>query len=175
MRIFQTTQAVGFLAAAAVIFLLLAATPTCAQTDFSGLPIKPGDMVWITPPAGPTFGGTLTAVTATTLSVDGRDVRFEPGLKIAREGDSLLNGILIGAAIGVPAGLTVGAEACLDSERWKCAVGGSVTWGAIGAFVDWLRKGRTLIFEAPAATTPGARLVPSIAPGRKALSVVLSF
>jgi len=63
-------------AVAVVIFLLLAAAPAWAQTDLSGLSMKPGDWVWITPPSGATFGGTLTALSATTLSVNGRDVRL---------------------------------------------------------------------------------------------------
>lgn len=61
MRIIPTTRGAGFLVASAVIFMLLAAAPTCAQTDFSGLKVKPGDMVWVTDASGATFGGRLAA------------------------------------------------------------------------------------------------------------------
>jgi hypothetical protein len=48
-------------------------------------------------------------------------------------------------------------------------------WGGIGAVVDWMRKGRTTIFEAPRAGKPTVRVVPALGPERKKLDLVLLF
>jgi hypothetical protein len=155
--------------------VLLSASPAYGQTDFTGLKVNPGDIVYVTRANGATISGPLDAVSPSSITVDRETVPYEPGLKIAREGDRLTNGIIIGAAIGVVMGSTVGAEACLDSPLAACAAGGAAVWGGIGALVDWLRKGRTTIFEAPRAGTPNVRLVPSIGLERKKVDLVLSF
>jgi hypothetical protein len=56
------------------------------------------------------------------------------------------NGIIIGAGIGVLAGTTIGADACPDAPL-ACATGGAAVWRGIGALVDWLHKGRTLLLS----------------------------
>ncbi len=167
----QTTLAAG----TAMVFLL-SAVPARAQTDFTGLKAKAGDRVWITRASGVTIDGTLGPVSPASIAVNGETVPYEPGLRIAREGDRLLNGVLIGAAIGVLAGTTIGAEACLDSPMWHCAAGGAAVWGGIGALVDWLHKGRTQIFEAPrSGGRPTVSVVPALGLERQGVGVVLSF
>jgi hypothetical protein len=155
--------------------VLLSASPAYGQTDFTGLKANPGDIVYVTRATGATISGPLDAVSPSSITVNRETVPYEPGLKIAREGDRLTNGIIIGAAIGVVMGSTVGAEACLDSPLVACAAGGAAVWGGIGALVDWLRKGRTTIFEAPRAGKPNVRLVPAIGLERKKVDLVLSF
>ena len=112
--------------------------PAHAQSDFGELKLGPGDQIYVTPPSGAEVSGRLISLTPTLLEIDGHQFKPEPGLTIDRRGDSLLNGALIGVPIGVLAGVTIGAEACLDSEKWKCAVGGAVTYAALGALIDWL-------------------------------------
>lgn len=164
----QTTLAAG----TAMVFLL-SAVPARAQTDFTGLKARAGDRVWVTRASGATIGGTLGTLAPSSITVNGEAIPYEPGLKIAREGDRLLNGFIIGAAIGAASAATIGAEACLDSPLWHCAVGGALGFGAFGALIDWLHKGRTQIFEAPRGSTVG--LVPSFGSERKAVGLVLSF
>lgn len=158
-----------------VFTVLLCASPAYAQTDFTGLRANTGDVIYITRATGATISGPLDAVSPSSITVNQEKIPYEPGLKIAREGDRLWNGIIIGAGIGIVAGTTIGAEACLDSPMWHCAAGGAAVWGGIGALVDWLRKGRTTIFEAPKAGKSSVRLVPAIGLERKKVDLVLSF
>jgi hypothetical protein len=158
-----------------VIVLSFAAAPASAQTDFTGLKAKTGDIVFVTPATGATISGPLGAVSPSSITVNQETIPYEPGLNIAREGDRLLNGIIIGAAIGVVAGSTIGAEACLDAPLAACAAGGAAVWGGIGALVDWMHKGRTTIFEAPRAGKPTVRVVAALGPERKKVDLVLLF
>jgi len=163
-----------FLLAAGLIFLLLSVTPTCAQGDFTTAPVLVGDSIRVTLPASGTIvNGPLTAITRDSLTVGNRRIDHEPGLRIAREGDNLWNGILIGVGIGLLAGPTIGAEACLDRSIAYCAVGGAVVWGGIGALMDWRHKGFTVVYRDPAL--PTVTLTPSIGPQGAALHVALSF
>src|SRR4249920_1018848 len=96
-----------------VFTIFLSASPAYGQTDFTSLRAKSGDIVFVTRATGTTISGPLGAVSPSSIAVNQETVPYEPGLKIAREGDRLLNGIIVGAAIGVVAGVTIGAEACL--------------------------------------------------------------
>jgi hypothetical protein len=49
-----------------------------------------------------------------------------------------IKGAMIGFPIGVFAGVTFGAEACLGRPKWHCAVGGGLTYSALGALIGWL-------------------------------------
>jgi hypothetical protein len=158
-----------------VFTIFLSATPAYGQTDFTNLKARSGDIVFVTRATGTTISGPLGAISPSSITVNQETIRYEPGLKIAREGDRLWNGIIIGAAIGVAAGVTIGAEACLDESIAPCAAGGAAVWAGIGALVDWLHKGRTTIFEAPRTGKPGVRLMPAIGLERKKVDLVLSF
>lgn len=163
-----------FLLAAGVIFLLLSVTPTCAQADFTTAPVQVGDSIRVTLPSSrTTVSGQLTAITPQSLTVGNRRIDHEPGLRVAREGDSLGNGMLIGVGIGLLAGSTIGAEGCLDRSIAYCAIGGAVVWGGIGTLIDWRHKGFTVVYREPSA--PTVRLTPSIGPQGTAMHVVLSF
>jgi len=155
--------------------VFLSASPAYGQTDFTGLKAKTGDIVYVTRATGTTISGPLGAVSSSSITVNQETIPYEPGLKIAREGDRLWNGTIIGAGIGVAAGMTIGAEACLDDSIVPCAIGGAVVWAGLGALVDWLHKGRTNIFQAPRANKPSVSLVPAIGFDRKKVDLVLSF
>jgi hypothetical protein len=158
-----------------VFTIFLSASPAYGQADFTNLKARSGDIVFVTRLTGTTISGPLGAISASSITVNQETIPYEPGLKIAREGDRLWNGIIIGAAIGVAAGVTIGAEACLDESIAPCATGGAAVWAGIGALVDWLHKGRTTIFEAPRAGKPSVRLTPAIGLDRKKVDFVLSF
>ena len=49
-----------------------------------------------------------------------------------------IKGATIGFPIGIVAGVTVGAEACLGRPKWHCAIGGGLTYSALGALIGWL-------------------------------------
>lgn len=132
--------------ALALLATLGLATPVHAQLDFSSLDLRPGDPIYVTQPSGVEIGGRLTRISPMLLEINGYQFKPEPGLKIERRGDSLLNGTLIGLAVGALAGATIGAEGCLHSPLWPCVIGGGATWAAIGAFIDWRRVGRTRIY-----------------------------
>src|SRR5262245_31231260 len=147
--------------AAGLVVLFASVTPAHAQADFTTAPVIVGDSVRVAAPSlGGAITGRLTAITPTSITVDSKRIDHEPGLRLARQGDSLLNGILIGAAIGVVAGSTIGAEACLDESLVYCAIGGSAVWGAIGAFVDYRHKGYTVVYRDPPKAV--VRVIPSI-------------
>jgi hypothetical protein len=135
------------IAFAVAAFMSMAFVPPAhAQSDFTGLTLGPGDQIFVTPTSGPEVSGRVISLTPTLLEIDAHQFKPEPGLTIDRRGDSLLNGALIGLPIGAVAGVTIGAEACPDSQKWKCAVGGAVTYAALGALIDWLHVGRTRIY-----------------------------
>jgi hypothetical protein len=157
--------------AASLIVTVLSAAPAAAQADFSVLPVEAGDRVRVTPPSGAQVIGNVSEVQPRLLRIDQYRFEPEPGLRIDREGDSLWNGFVIGAAIGAVVGATIAAEACLHGSNAPCIVGGALGYGGAGALIDWLRRGWTRIFQgAPAAqatsaTRPRHRFTAPAAPG----------
>jgi len=155
---------------ACVTLMVTSATPARAQADFTTAPVAVGDVVKVTiPSSGTAITGTLTAITAGTLTVDNRTIGHEAGLRIARQGDKLWNGALIGAPIGAVAGATIGAEACLDTSLAYCAVGGAVLYAGLGALIDWLHKGYTDVYREPQDRR--VQVLPLIRPGGAAIRV----
>lgn len=92
-----------------------------------------------------------------TLLLDGTrlDLPLESILRIEARGDSVRNGFLIGAAIGVVAGLLSAGEVGGDAAV-AYAVGSAALWGLMGAGLDALKPGRTVIYSKPAARVAGA-------------------
>jgi hypothetical protein len=156
--------------------LLLVASPAEAQSDFSGLHLQVGDVIYVTRPSGTEVGGMLTEISPTLIAIEGYRFSPEPGLTIARRGDTVWNGILIGFGVGLLAGATLGAEACLDDPLVYCALGGGLTYAGIGALIDLARVGRTDVYH---GTTPGLGRAPHIVPvvtaDRKAIALSFRF
>jgi len=168
------------LSIATIVSGLLWASPARAQPDFSRLTVKPGDVVYVTEPSGAEVGGPLTNISPSGLTIiGGYAFKPVPGLKIARPGDSLWNGIAIGAAVGAALGATFGRQGCVNSQECPpgalLALSGAMTYGAIGAFIDWLHKGRTVIYDWRAVAQPSVRIAPEVTPSGKALRVTVSF
>jgi hypothetical protein len=143
--------------------------------------LKSGDRVFVIDGAGQETVGVFARVSNSTLSllVDGqmRELPSTEVREIARRGDSLLNGFLIGAGIG--AVLEAAAFADCDEVFEEClhpaaaaAVGG-VVFGGIGALIDHFIKGRTVVFR---VKSTALRLQPtvSVAQNRTKVSIALS-
>jgi hypothetical protein len=124
-----------------------------AQTDFRGLRLKPGDVVYVTSPAGVEISGPLEGITPMSIALAGHTFKPEPGLKIERRGDPLWDGAAIGAAIGVGVGALLSTGECgADWHAWQCALAGAA-WGTLlGTLIDLKHKGRTQIFVGVATT-----------------------
>lgn len=155
---------------------LLFTSPARAQADFGGLDIHPGDQIYVTQPSGVEVGGRLTRISPAMLEINGYQFEPEPGLKIERRGDPLLNGALIGFGFGALMGATIGGEGCLKQPLWHCVVGGALTYGAIGTLWDWLRVGRTPIYRGTAAASARSpRVTPFVTSTNKGVALTFTF
>lgn len=141
-----------------------------------------GDVVYVTDASGATIKGALASVTGDVMRVRIRtDVREMAAADIRRvqwqRRDSLLNGVLIGAAIGAAPGiyfLITDPNECtgLCPEEWA-AVGISA---AVGGLVDRAVRQRTTVYEAP----PGDRsrsvaIAPLVTPSRRGVRLIVRF
>ncbi len=116
--------------------------------------IVPGQ-VNVTLRAGTTLKATLVCVGADTLVMtDGARTRHVPlvdVLRIVKPRDSIANGFLIGAGVGlVLAAGTYGGEASYGSRSESSYVlEGALTLGAIGAVIDALHGSSWTVYSAP--------------------------
>ena len=145
----------------ALVALVLAVGPALHAQDFSTIQLKNLPIVYVEDRAGAETRGRLLSITpiAIAIDVDGSQRTFAPAdvTKIDRRGDSLKNGALIGAAIGVltgffgdcpRAGSNSAGNGC-PGARIGYVLGGSAIWAGIGAGIDALIPGRTRLWPAP--------------------------
>jgi hypothetical protein len=158
--------------------LASSAAVAAAQTapDFSALRAGVGDEIVVTSAEGVEIGGRITKISPSALSIDGYAFTPADAIKIERPGDSLWNGAAIGYGVGALFGATIGAEACLHESTWRCVNSGGITYGLLGALIDYAHKGRRTIYKSPSgAPRKAMRLVPDIGPERKGVAVALAF
>jgi len=106
-----------------------------------------GDLVYVSDPdRRVTVSGRVTSVSDQELTIDGYQFTPRPGLKVERSGDSIADGAALGFLLGGVAGITVGAEGCLNRSKTPCFLANAVVFAALGAYVDWQHKGRTVVF-----------------------------
>ena len=146
--------------------------------------IKSGDRVFVTDGSGRETAGVFAQVSASTLSlvVDGQlhDIPSVDIREIAKRGDSVWNGFLIGASVGAVlgalTGAAVGCEECDEpvSGAAELAVGQGIFFGGVGALIDYLIKGRTVAFR---VSTTALRFRPVLSVGQRGVhaSMVVSF
>jgi hypothetical protein len=104
------------------------------------------------------------------LVIDNQERRFDLAdvRSIQKRGDSLKNGAIAGAIVGVLGGLLIGGLGtcepppgvvveCKDVSPVAIAVVGGLVYGAIGAGIDALVQGRTTLYQAPVVTRPVQR------------------
>ena len=158
--------------------LASSAAVAAAQTapDFSALRARVGDQIVVTSAEGVEIGGRVTKISPSALSIDGYAFTPEEAVKIERPGDSVWNGAAIGYGVGALFGLTIGAEGCLHGQSWRCMNGGGITYGLLGALIDFAHKGRRTIYKSgSAAPRREVKLVPDIGGERKGVAVALAF
>ena len=146
-----------------------------------GMRVKTGDTVTVTDGSGQQTTAVFAKVSDSTLTllVGGqlRDIPFADVREVAKQGDSLWNGFLIGAGIG--AALGAASEASCDREVYvDCvspAAGAAVIGllsGGVGAFIDHLIKGRTVVFR---VKSTARRLEPGFSLDRHGVSLSVGF
>ena len=139
--------------------LAISAPPAAAQTaDFSDMNAKGAPRVIVTDQSGQETRGRLVSWTpaAIVLDANGAKRAYSPGeaVRVDLRGDSVKNGMIIGAAVGGLLGLAVGcpttgsqAEGCA-AERVTFALVEAGLFALIGAGIDALIPGRTRLWSA---------------------------
>lgn len=95
--------------------------------------------------------------------IDGREQRFEAARvkRLVKRGDSLKNGLYIGAIVGTALGLLADCSyqdrVCGAARRAGFVAVAAGFWAGIGLGVDALKQGRTTLYEAPGS---GSRSLP---------------
>lgn len=143
-----------------VILVLIVAGPTLRAQDFSTVQLTGMPTVYVEDRSGHEVEGKLVSLTesALTINLDGVTRTFTPAdvTKVDRRGDSLKNGALIGAVIGLFTGLigdcpstdrNNGSNGC-PGARVGYVLGGAAIWAGIGAGIDALIPGRTRLWPA---------------------------
>lgn len=124
-------------------------------------PAKPGPTVIVQDNKGAETKGKLLRldVREAVLLIDGQERRFDLAnvRRIEKRGDSLKNGMIAGAAVGLLSGLfggqllcDAGDKVCKDDIPNPLAV--AVVWAGIGAGTDALIQRRTTLYQSPITT-----------------------
>jgi hypothetical protein len=166
------------LAAIGALTCVLGISAASAQTlDDARRRVQPGDTVLVTDLTGRTTKARLVSISADSirvLSPAARDIPTDEVLRIDTIGDPLKNGFVRGAAVGAVVGL-FGALTQGDLPYSFLKINtGMAEFALIGGLVDWLHKGHTTIYRAPAAT-PSVTVAPLIAPGRHGFALSVTF
>ena len=128
------------------VVCVLGACPASAQTDFSGLKIKLGQITYVTNPDGIEVNGPLTALSPSVLSIDGYQFRPVPGLKIQRRGDPFWDGAAWGLGVGLILGMLSSSGECgVQLSSGRCIAAGGMWGAAIGTGIDLAHIGRTTV------------------------------
>jgi len=181
----------------AAVVLLAAMTmpsPAGAETvarslEELGRRTRPGQKVQVLERSGRLTEGVITDVSESSLTVfagENRTVAAEEVLRVDREGDSVRNGILIGAGLGAAfGGLSVLLYTEEDEVTYVCPQCTSpeiipvfaIMGAGWGWLIDHLRKGRTPLYEAPLSRTsrPTVSVTPVVGKGRRGLTVAVGF
>lgn len=131
-------------------------------TTFADLALRlpPQSFLVVTDQQGRRTGGRLIGIEGSTLSIEkDRPVAFsQPDVRIVQRKlpDSVLDGGLIGFAIGMAVPLIVCTSRSDSSETAGCAIGaagfGGLSGFAIGALIDRARGRMVTIFRSPRRT-----------------------
>lgn len=156
-----------------VFGFLVPAALAHAQDDFRAVRLKPGDVVYVTPPSGLEVRGRVTHVTPSAITVDGVEFRPGPGLRIQRRGDQVWDGLIKGLVIGGVVGVIMGAGECdVANPYWACVASGVAWFGALGTVVDALHVGRTTVYIGTSRPSGASRGMAARFDGRRRLVVL---
>src|SRR5262245_5096189 len=152
-----------------VAFLIAALSPGVASaqeaaSNWPGLASSQLSTIYVRDDTGAETSGKLLHLNpdSIVILVDGAERRFEAArvTRIQRRGDSLRNGAIIGAAVGVAMGiLSAGIADCPGDRAGGPCPGSRVAlflvstgvYSAIGTGIDALIPGRTTLYEASKA------------------------
>ena len=151
--------------ALAGVLLLAAVSPARAQDAAASLAdlqsaVKPGDTVTVTTRDGREVRGRVLTLSASVLEVAhaGAPAVFrDADISLISRRDSPWNGMLWGLAAGIAAG-ALAERSIVDyyeehgdgvSSDGSFTVGAGLAGAAIGFAVDWLIKGRRVVYRAP--------------------------
>jgi hypothetical protein len=142
-----------------------------ATTDAIATKVKSGDTVHVLDHESREITGVFgkRSDSAITLLVNGelRDIPFSEVRRIMRRGgDSIWNGVAIGAGVGLLAGAA--------SQGLAVGLGGAVIYGAIGGIIDWAVQGRVEVYSAP-GTRKSVSLGPLVGRGQRGVRVSVTF
>jgi len=155
-----------------------------------GRRLKPGQKVHVLERSGRITEGVVTELTESSLTLysgENRTLAADDVLLVDREGDSVKNGIVVGAVSGAVMGVLVMLSSKSLSEEQKiaddcpeCASPSIVAvataeGAALGWLIDALRKGRTHLYEAPLSRTTSVKVTPLVDKGRRGLAVTVGF
>ena len=151
------SQSTPIAAAAVIVCALVVATGTAHAQDFSSIQLKNLPVVFVQERSGAETRGRLLSITPASIAIDvdssQRTFAAADVVKIDRRGDSLKNGALIGAAIGVFSGFFGDCPRTGNSAGNGCpgarvgyVLAGSAIWASIGAGIDALIPGRTRLW-----------------------------
>jgi hypothetical protein len=144
--------------------------------------VSPGDRITVVSASGVESSGRIAELGASTLSIEtpSGERRFNQDDVIVirqRKADTLMNGVLIGAAIG--GGLGLAAEISCGWNEDYCGVPGAAIiggaiWGVgIGAFADALQKTQRDVFRHGPGTIGTVSVSPVV--GRHAAGAQVAF
>jgi hypothetical protein len=143
--------------------------------------LRSGDTVYVTEATGQETTGVFAKASDAfvTVMVDGalRDIPSADIREIAKRGDRLWNGFLIGAGVGATIG-AVAFSSCDDIYEGECdhpaaaAVGLGLFYGGVGALIDHFVKGRTVVYRVPGTT---ARMRPALGVGPREIRLSIAI
>jgi hypothetical protein len=158
--------------AALVLAVICVASPARAQSNFSHLKIRLGDVVYVTDPSGVEISGRLTALSPSSLSIDGYHFAPSTVAALERRGDPIWDGALYGAGAGLLLAAALNRE-CEAETRRSCVLPFMIEYGLLGAAIDALHVGRTTIFRA--GLPASSRLVPRVTPSAAGVALAFRF
>jgi hypothetical protein len=168
-----------------VLWLIAVSLPAPAIAEAQVPGLRPGDIVWAVDDAKRETRGVFrrTDPSSLTVDVDGSERRLDVAsmVEVWRRGDSVMNGGIIGALVGLGGGIVVGLVVGIPIENeggstsevlpWAAALGAGAGLG-IGLGMDALVHGRTLVYR----RTPSKIVVaPRLSPSARAIQVALRF
>ena len=156
-----------------IVIAALVPSGVCAQGTATGWPAQTSSglsTVYVRDDSGAETSGKLLHLNSDSIVilVDGAERRFEAArvTRIQRRGDSLRNGAIIGAIVGVGLGfLTAGIADCPGDRAGGPCPGSRVAlflvstgfYSAVGTGIDALIPGRTTLYEASKAPSTADR------------------
>jgi len=158
----------------AALLLLACSAPARAQADLRRLKLAIGDSVEVTERNGVITTGVLTDVSSATVQAAFRDFPLDTVLKVDRRGDSVWDGFIIGAGVGLLLS-PISQEGCLSGSKVPCVLVPMLFYGGIGAWIDHEHEGKTTIYRAAPSAGKGAHVAPLVAPGARGVALALGF